>query len=237
MRPVNEINQPVFYRLDYVAAEALAGAAFSRDSEEAPREPGLWFEPRVTFEKNINPRAGFSFWPLYWNFLLTGDQYDAGGNPETGKLNLAAHGGLNGIGYSSRDGWLLGAALGLRGKYLHDDRFFLRGGLLAEVADLAAPGKSLLSLESGLGCQVTPVHSLLVSHALILHKADSGRYHFRHGLRFFDGDLGNEFRLGHKAYLTPSHIVGPEIGYGFRNGEMGGAGYFLVGLKYRYVVE
>jgi hypothetical protein len=237
MRPVNEIHEPVFYPLDYVAAEALAGGEFSRDSAAGAREPAFLFEPRVAFEKNVNPWAGFSFWPLYWNFLLTGDPNDAGGNPEEGKLNLAAHGGLDGIGYSTRDGWFLSAAVGLRGKYLLDEKTFLKGDLQAGIADLAAPEKFQGSLESGLGYQATPIHSLLATYALILHKADAGRYFLRHGVRHFDGDLGNELRLGHKAYLTPSHIVGAEIGYGFRNGDVGGAGYFLVGLKYRYVVE
>lgn len=237
MRPVNEINEPVFYRLDYLASEVLAGADFARDSSAGPRQRRLLFEPRVAFEKNLSPAVSLGLWPLYLNVLLTGDQYDAGGNPETGKLNVAAFGGLNGVGYSSRDGWALSAALGLRGKYLLDDRVFLRGNLLAELADLAAPGKFLGILEAGLGYQATPMHSLLVSHTLSYHKAGPGRYYLRHGLRHFDGDLGNEIRLGHKAYLTPSHVVGPEVGYGFRNHGVGGAGYFLVGIKYRYVVE
>jgi hypothetical protein len=171
MRPVNEIHEPVFYPLDYVAAEALAGGEFSRDSAAGPREPAFLFEPRVAFEKNVNPWAGFSFWPLYWNFLLTGDPNDAGGNPEEGKLNLAAHGGLDGIGYSTRDGWFLSAAVGLRGKYLLDEKTFLKGDLQAGIADLAAPEKFQGSLESGLGYQATPIHSLLATYALILHKA------------------------------------------------------------------
>lgn len=237
MRPVNEIKEPVFHRLDYLAAGILVGGEFTRDSSDDAHEPGLLSVPRMTFVKNVSPWASFSLWPLYWNLLLTGDQYGGGGNLEAGRLHMAAHGGLNALGYGSRDGWFLGAALGLRGKYLLDDRLFLRADLLAEFADLAAPGKFRGSLVSGLGCQVSPMHSVLVSHTLTVHNADQGRYFLRHGLRHFDGDLGNEIRLGHKAYLTPSHIVGPEIGYGFRNGAIGSEGYFLVGLKYRYVVE
>lgn len=236
MRPTNEINEPVFYRFDYLSGEALAGGEFTQDPA-GDFEPGVLFQPRVTFEKNVSPWAGFSLWPAYWNFLLTGDQYDAGGNPAIGKLNLTAHGGLNGLGYSSRDGLVLSGGLGLRGKYLLNEQLFLRANLLAELTDLAAPGNNLASLETGLGLQATAVHSLLLTHSLTVHKADPGRYHHRHGLKHFDGDLNNEVRLGHKAYLTPSHVVGPEIGYGFRNHEIGSAGYFLVGLKYRYVVE
>jgi hypothetical protein len=237
MRPVNEIHEPVFYRLDYLAAEVLAGTELVQDSAGAAHEPNLLFRPRVHFDKNITPWASFTFWPLYWNLLLTGDQYDAGGNPAVGKLNVIAHAGINGLGYSSRDGWYLGAAAGLRAKYLFGERLFLRANLLAEAPDLGRPDAGLVNLETDLGFQATAIHSVLFSHSLSHHRAGAGGYFRHHRIRHFDGDLHNEVRLGHKAYLTPSHIVGPEIGYGFRNHAVGEEGYFLVGLQYRYVVE
>lgn len=231
----NEINEPVFRESHYLA---VGGEA----SYDSPWEDGTDFGsrhhfqvlPYVSHAVLVSPWAGFSFWPLFWNFRLTGGQYAADGELKTGALLLALHGGVTGFAYSQREGWLFTGAVSLDGKYRFGAAWFADAEADAQSLDLASLEDRLYGFSAGLGNQVSARNSLKLAARYDYFDLTAHTAFEDHALSFRKGDTRWEASLNHSFYPTPRHALGPRAGIAFRDGASRKGYYLTLGLHYDF---
>jgi hypothetical protein len=237
VNPINEINDPVFFNDHYLSIGATVGVQGSNNEIDSIYHFGPMIEPWIAISGNVNSWASYQVWPLFWNFLLTGEQYSMGGALKTGKLHLAVFGGLNSIGYSQGDGWRFGAGTGIRAKILFSPIVFSEVTTALQLSDFRSTERGALSAELVSGIQFSPKNSLSLQLASTLYQTEDRRYFGSHGLAFYDNDVDSEIRIRFRTYITPNHVLGPEMGYGLLNLRGGQDDYYLAGITYRYVFK
>jgi hypothetical protein len=235
IQPVNEINEPVFFRANHLAVEATLGRQVINSDIDSTYKSSLLFEPNLLFDVNVSEWSSYTVWPLLWNFLLTGDQYSDSASLRIRKFNIAAHLGLNGLGYSQREDIYFSGGLGVRTKILLSQKMFIRTDVFFQLNDIREISRGIGTNALNFGLQINQTNSILFSHSISIYRIEDGAYYLKNGIAYFNEDINNEFRIGHKMYLGKNHVLGPEIGYGFINSKAGKDDYYLIGFKYRYV--
>jgi hypothetical protein len=234
--PRNEAQTPIFYPGHRFALGLSAGPIWYQKTPEFPQDPPvkgfgqaikLEFEP--DFNLNWTPWASSGLLPIYWSFLLTGDQYE-GENLKTGKLHLTLGGGAE-IAYDGA--WTVGTGLDLTGKILFTPRFY---GILG--ASGVFPQSDDYFVGSGIaqvGHQLTEKLSLAVfgTHSLIV--LPEGYYTEQMGAFYTDGDHLSQVGIRSLYYFGRNHILGPTVSAMFRNGAAGDPHQYRVALTYTYV--
>ncbi|MDB5103169.1 MAG: hypothetical protein JWP91_858 [Fibrobacteres bacterium] len=235
VNPTNEINQPVFFSGHYMSAGATFGVQSVNNELDSTYQIGPLIEPLLAISGNVNSWASYLFWPLFWNFLLTGEQYSTIGVLKTGKVNLAVFGGMNSIAYSQRDEWEFGVGTGIRAKILFSNTIYSEITTALQLSDFRRLERGYLSTHLTNGFQFSPKNSVALDWTSTLYKIEERRYFGAHGLAFYNQDVNNEIRARLTTYFTANHVLGPEIGYGFLNLRGGRDDYYLIGVTYRYV--
>jgi hypothetical protein len=242
LQPPNQINEPVFYSRPYAALGLGLGEQlnFQRDFTQRYATPKkqLLVEPVLTWFYPLNAWAGFYLLPTYWTFLLTGEQYDTTAGFEslrTGKLHLALSGGLSGLAYSGREGWEAQFQVLLQGKYRFSERVFSQADysrLIFGNFETALDGWN-----AGLGYQWLPALSVFVNYQGAVLTLSEYQVATLNGMEFQDNDLLSVVSVTTPWYVTPKHVVTPEIAYGHRNSSGREGSLIRAGLQYRFVFD
>lgn len=235
--PRNEINDPVFHKTDFIALGAVGGNSWTRREGGDAFRDDIYLVPDLAFETHVNSWASYGLLPVFWNLLLTGEQYSDGAHLKIRKLNIAFHGGITGVAYSSRSGWETGALLALDGKYLITRNWFLGAELKAEWEDLAEWDSRIDRISIGVGAQVTERNSLKLTYAL--NRFDlpwDEAYNYR-GIFHLDGDTRTKVELRHTYYAWRNHVLGPELGFAYRNTSVSKTLQIAVGAHYAYMFD
>lgn len=225
--PRNESEEPVIRQSHFASVGGSGGAA---------TEAGYYLLPLIWCEASVAPWASFTNLPLYWNFLLSGDQYDGGGILLRQRLHLSLHGGLSGLAYSSRDGWEFPGNVVLQGKYL-DGRWFLVPALGVDIHDLMKRGSLAGRGSLALGFQADDRNSLRVGYGFTRYRLPAGSSLDHRGIRYRDGESRSDVQVRHSLYLAGRHVLGPEAGVSLMNRDPAGNLSLSAGLHYRYVFD
>ena len=238
IRPPNELNEPVFHATRYFSMGAAGGQTVSRNDDLrifGPVEDPLWslyFQPVFIFDIPVSRWAGYSGLPVYWNFLLTGEQYADTTHLLSGKWNIAAHGGIAGISYSQRTGWEVPANLEINFKRTIGTAFFLDGEIGAETFHIRHPERRREFTGLGFGWQATERNSFKLESHFDAYRLSPAQWIEERAMKLRGDDYLLSFSLRH-SYYARGNSVGPEIRYGFRNGEPKDA-LLEFGLAYAY---
>lgn len=225
--PRNESEEPVFRQSHFASAGGSGGFAST--------EAGYYLQPLIWCEANVSPWASFTNLPLYWNFLLSGDQYD-GETLQRDRLHLSLHGGLAGLAYSSRDGWEFPGNVILQGKYLTGS-WFLVPAVGVDLHDLREPASTAGRASLSLGYQADDRNSLRVGYGFTRYQLPGGRSLDHRGVAFRDGETRSDLQVRHSLYLAGRHVLGPEAGVSIRNRDPAENHSLSAGFHYRYVFD
>jgi hypothetical protein len=237
LQPINRINEPLFSRANYASLGIRPGRSWVDLEGDGQSRQGIYLTPDFSLDYNVNEWASYLLLPTYWNFLMTGNQYADSLNLRRRKLHLTMHGGLNGVFYSARNGLGFPAEWGLAAKYLCNDWIYLASHIGLGIFDIKEASENHYDFGGELGWQMTKKSAFSLSYAF-MHFHLSGYHNVnRFGLWHFDGDSNSELFLKHAYYIRGKHIIGPEIGYGYRNSGSDGRKYLLAGFTYRYVFD
>jgi hypothetical protein len=234
-KPINEANRPVFHTTHQVSLGGEAFRAFHSGENEGrdPRE-NYRLEPVLEAFVNVTPWAGYHLLPVYWSFLLTGEQYADSSRLRVGRLHAAAAGGLTGLSYSQRDGFSSRYEAALLAKYLWTPRLFTTAAAYGDMLESNGETSFRSTADIRAGVQAWDNNSVTLGYTRIRHYQPSGGEVFRDGLRYGDGEDFNRLALRHACYLRAKHVFGPEIGLGWRN--YGDKPSLRAGFHYRFVL-
>jgi hypothetical protein len=219
--PRNESNEPVFYKTHYFSFGNAVSAARLREKGDDDSLSLRYFHPIVLGYINMGPWASFFALPVFWNFLLTGEQYADSRSLQSGKLHVALHGGLTGLGFSSRRGWMADERIGLAGKYLFGPRLFWSQALLADWHQsqgrdsLAGENLSNVVLAGQLGRQFTDgLSSSLLYSMSYYHDKDHIANNRAGGLGMRSETFLHELGWRSSWYWTPRNVLGFSASFG-----------------------
>jgi hypothetical protein len=190
--------------------------------------------PRFLYECNIGPWAGFTFLPVFWNFLLTGSQFSGGSDLRIGKPLLALHGGMSGFSYSQREGFLLPGLAALSGKYRFDAAWFADLDGSFQLRDVRSTANSVSGFSIGLGDQLGGRNSVRLGYSLEYFHCEPGLAYSDHELEFADGNARTKILLSHSFYASPHQVLGPEFTFAFKDSDFRNGHYLALGLHYDY---
>ena len=228
------MNEPVFFGGDHLTIGAGLGSVWADRDFGKKYEPSLYVSPAFFYEVNVTSWASYTVWPLYWKFLLTGNQYADSSSLRIGKINVAVSGGVSGIAYNQKDGLTTSFALGAELKYLFNQCLFNETSIQYDMYNTKKPAYALSNLSTSLGVQIDRSNSLTLAYDLVYYRIPENEFSNKYGLLFGDTEGGSELMISHSLYLTPKHRLGPEIGFGYRNLDFTGKNYFKAGFHYRY---
>jgi hypothetical protein len=234
LMPKNEINEPLFHTTVFTALEAGLGPVLSRVPYSGKYQPGVYFTPGVTFDRPVSAWAGYSLLPVFWNLLLTGEQYADASTLRTGKPAIALHGGINGLAYSQRSGWQTSAALSLDMKMVWNRLLFTDMDMGTGFPDLGAWENSMHHWAVGMGAQFTERNSLKLSYKYTLFLVEPGAEYRDREILFSDRDDQSGWFLRHSFYAGRRHVLGPEAGFLFKNADFRTEHALWYGFHYAY---
>jgi hypothetical protein len=234
-KPINEANRPVFHTTHQLSLGAEAFRTFhGGESEVRTERKDFHWQPTVEAFVNVTPWAGYHMLPVFWTFLLTGEQYADSSRLRVGRLHAAASGGLSGLAYSQRDGFSTRYEASLLGKYLFTPRLFatavVHGDMLESNGQTSFRSYTILRA----GLQAWGDNSVTLDYSRLRFHLPSGTQESMDGLQYRDGEDFNRLTLRHDCYLRAKHVFGPEIGLGWRN--TGDKPALRAGLHYRFVL-
>jgi hypothetical protein len=243
MKPRNEAQTPVFFPGAYFDI-GLEGGAEWHKAPPVPPETGPQGPFRLRYDipeieggrgfiVNWNDWADSYLIPVYWMFLLTGEQYE-GENLKTGKPHLALEGGLENFQYGEEK-WTIGTGLALSGKYLFTPRTFAT--LRAKAEFPQTDEYFIASLSGQVGRQLTERLSLSVFATPSRIFLPEGYQVTERGANYRDGDMRTVAGARALFYFRSRHIFGSEAGMLFRNGEASDPHRLYASLTYRYVFD
>ncbi|GEM_PF-4185961 len=236
VRPINSINDPVFHAPGYAAIGGTLIKAFNGPGTHLdPDQSTFEFQPILLWETTSSPAVSHSIIPVYWEFLITGDQYRDSVHLIPHKLHATIHGGMTGIEYTWRDDWVFPADIGVKAKYLIDDAQYLVSDASLELFHVLRLRRNFSHLHLLYGFQADEWNALELSYRVSYFLIEPGAYATKFGIPHSKGDFNNEVFLNHWHSFRGHHLLGPEVGWGFRNLDYGTEAYFLAGLSYRYV--
>lgn len=231
------MHEPVFHKTPFASVGAGLGKSWSKyalGDEPGFRLDGIYFDPIVMLEAPVSDWASYSLLPVLWNFLLTGEQYADSTSLKVGKANVAAHAGISGFSFSSREGWRFNGLLAVNGKILVSRNVFLTGSLGMDFYDLKMPRSTVNGLGLGAGVQVTERNSIHlgydIRHFNIPWNSESNYL----GIRFREDDTRTEWTIRHAFYAGRNHVFGPELAFAYRNTDVEGNRAVKAGFRYRY---
>jgi hypothetical protein len=234
-RPLNSIREPVFHTVEYTTVGLGFGRVLILGSNGLDSIPDIIYANRfLAWDVPVSRWAEYNLLPVHWNFLLTGEQYADSVRLLTHKLHASAYGGINGFSYSQRDDWTFPADIGMQAKILLSDEHYLvsQGGM--DFFHFLAPEENRLHLKFGYGWQVTESNAIELDYHVSYFNLSDDSY-FRDIFYYLGGDTQTELNLHHHFHLKGRHVMGPEIGWGARNLDLGRDDYYKAGLNYRYV--
>ena len=234
LMPKNEINEPIFHTTDFTGLQAGTGAIRSRVPDSSRYRPAIYFAPALVFDRPVSAWASYSLLPVYWNLLLTGEQYADGSTLRTGKPALALHGGVSGISYSQRSGWQTTAALSLDMKMVWNRFLFTDMGLGALVPDVATVENSMYHWAVGMGGQISERNSLKLEYGYTLFLLEPFTAYRDHEILFGHRDDRSNWSLRHSFYAGRRHVMGPEGGFLFKNSDFRTEHAWWYGIHYAY---
>lgn len=228
----NAINEPLFHKTPYTALGVTEEIATYTELDH--RAPVSRFQLDANAQFPVNEWASFNFLPISWNFLLSGEQYDDSLRLRQAKLHLMLRAGLDGIGYSTVDGWTLPASIELQDKYVFDDLFFSSGILGVWWRDI--PGGSTWNWGGtvGLGMQATRTFSVRLSETVLQYFVKSGYHAIKHEIVYLDGDIENSHALFFDWYPTPSNIITLSATFQTREWNTQAHRNWIFGVGYKY---
>lgn len=229
----NTIDEPVFHRATNISLGASRTQWYDPASGKDSAEEAIKLNARA--DVPVNEWAGFSFLPVYWNFLLTGEQYQDSIHLMPEKLNIAMGGGLAGISFSSRDGWKFPIAIGAQAKYLFDRRFFAKSVISTEITDASDPENGQTWGLLGLGAQLTNQIAVVATTNLDRVFAAPNSYFNMYGVSVLDGELTSTSGLTLDWYPTPKHVLSVSVDRFFRTDTPSNSSRWLFSAQYNYV--
>lgn len=236
MRPADARQEPVFHETDYATLGADHLFHWGEpDRNSLHGEKGFTYWPVVAWGLNMSPWVNLNLLPLMATVLLTGDQYGEDGMLEAERVHLSAHGGIVGVSYDDRDGWLFPAEAGLDAKILAGDRVWGEGRLAVRTTSTDRLRERQWHSALGFGWQAGPRAALYLRYAGILIDMPAGYQGSLNGLGLADGDRLGQLTHGVDVYLTPRHIFRFEILGGIRNERISGRYYAALNMGYRFV--
>lgn len=250
--PRNERNDPVFHQTDFTYIGVAGGPTWTRHDEALRYSsgpdlhdtvggsefvPAIYFNPRYSYTRMVGRAASYTLVPVYWNLLVTGDQYADSVNLAANRLHFSLHGGINGLSYSQRDGWVWSAEAALAGKCLLGSRGFLSAGASLHWDDLS--NASLRRYRASLlaGRQLTGRGSLHAEYELTYYDLPEWTWANFRGIEFLGEDVQSDVNLRYTFYATPKHVFGPEAGVVFRDRGTADNFSLSLGAHYRFVFE
>ncbi|MEK7391567.1 MAG: hypothetical protein AAB214_03285 [Fibrobacterota bacterium] len=199
----NTINEPVFHKDPDIAfgisRTQWNDPATGKDSNDGAFNLNL----RANFP--VNEWAGFSYLPVYWTFLLSGEQYKDNTHLRVGKLNLALAGGIAGFSYSSSNGLKFPAALGLHAKYLFDEFFYANSVISTEFTNVSDLHNGHVSGCLGVGSQLTETIAIVATAQINRVFASPFHYFDMHGVQVYNGGITTNTSMAFDWYPTPKH--------------------------------
>lgn len=253
--PRNELNEPVMHQTHYTAIGFGAmPELLHTDLQYSDPQAGYYQEsgsfgfefhalPRLAYERSVAPWASFSILPVYWNLLLTGDQYAASASLKTGKLHAAFHGGPTGIHHVEGEGWRLTGEVELSGKYLASQRWYYAPTAGVAWSNHTEIGEQQRYAQVVAGWQLREEHSFSFGGRFTAFAAPSGEISLSRArlgteeLNVEDGDYWTSLWVGNTNYLGPRHVFGTELGFTWREGDNEATQGYRIGAWYRFVFE
>jgi hypothetical protein len=240
----NEANDPLFYPKNHATIGTSIGSVWADKAVfynffGPPIKEGykadLYFNPTFSYDVNISKWASYQVWPLYWKFLLTGEQFEDSLHLKVNKVHVVIEGGPNGIAYSARDGLTTSIALAGRLKYLFNKNLFSETILHYSMYNTKEPKYSIVTLFSEIGSQISAHNSISLSYSSAYYNIPRFTGNSVYGIVFEKDESLNEVMLKHSFYLFKKNIFGPEVSFGFKNYALEKDNYFKVGVHYSYV--
>lgn len=235
--PRNEINEPVFHQTDFFALGAgIARTWTQREGGDSYREGG-YVLPMFNYQNKVSDWASYTLLPVFWNLRLTGEQYSDSEQLKQRKLHIAFHGGINNLGYSSRDGLVSGGLVSLEGKYLFNRYVFLGAVLKSGLDNLENRSSRIDGFSAGFGAQVSERNSLKWTYSLQRFILPRNTAYDIGGIYHLDGDTRTKVDLRHTYYAWRKHVLGSEIGFAYRNYSVSSTRQFALGVHYAYMFD
>jgi hypothetical protein len=235
--PKNEINEPVFHQTDFYALGASIGPTWTQREGENTFRQGMYVAPDITLEYKVSDWASYSLLPVFWNLRLTGEQYSDGAHLKIRKLHVAFHGGISGLGYSSRDHFVASGLVSLEGKYLIGPNWFLGAGLESVWGNLEKWGRRIDGVSVGVGAQMNDWNSLKLTYSLSRFEIPRSFAYGYGEIMHLDGDTRTEVGLRHTCYAWRNHVLGPELGFAYRNYSISETLQLAIGAHYAYMFD
>ena len=237
VRPINSINEPVFHAGNYASMGLAMGKGLSNGADYSWMRDRSFIYSRKTLAWNYNSTkwASFSVIPIYWSFLLTGEQYADSLHLIPRKLHATLHGGVNGFSYSQRSEWAFPADLGLGAKYLFNQRSYLTADAAYNLFHILDSRQDYVLLRLACGYQATSANALELSYQYAYFRMGDHSSSTKNLVVHRNGDSNTELFLNHYYSIGGRHVLGPEIGWGSKNLRIGSDTYYMAGLTYRYV--
>lgn len=234
LMPKNEINEPIFHTTDFTSLQAGLGAYRSRVPDSSRYRPGMYFAPGLTFDRPVSDWASYSLLPVFWNLLLTGEQYDDESTLRIGKPAIALHGGITGLAFSSRSGWQTSAAFAMNMKMVWSRLLFSDMESGARIPDLANVENSMVYWAIGTGAQVSERNSLKLAYNYTLFLLEPYRAFRIHEIDYAHRDDQSGWSLRHSFYAGRRHVLGTEAGFMFKNADFRTEHALWYGIHYAY---
>lgn len=234
LMPKNEINEPIFHTTDFTGLKAGLGPVFSRVPDSSRYQDGPYVDPGVTFVRPVSHWASYSLVPVFWNLLLTGEQYADPSTLRIGKPAAALHGGISGIAYSSRSGWQVSASLSGDMKMVWNRMLFSDMALGAQVPDLGTWEYSIYHWSIGMGGQLSDRNSLKLAYKYTLFLMEPFTGYWDRQILFSHRDDQSSWSLRHSFYAGRRHVLGPEAGFMFKNADFRTEHALWYGIHYAY---
>ncbi len=153
----------------------------------------------------------------------------------TNKLHTILAAGFSGFAYSQREGFTTSFSVGIFAKYLFSENFFNELTLDCDMYNTKKPNKYLLTFKEKMGWQLNRKNSISISYKSIDYNIPRDWKFNTYGIVYLDEDKQSELLISHKFYWGLKNILGPELGYGFQNFEIGRHYYLKAGFHYVYV--
>jgi hypothetical protein len=153
---------------------------------------------------------------------------------EDGCSHAGLHGGVSGLSYSQRTEWLFNGLLALDAKYRFGASWFVLLDAGAESMDLMDWENFRFGFSACLGKQINARNSVKLASGIDYFNLRSREEIDAYGLRFRDGTTRLAADLSHTFYPTPQHALGPELGFGFRDGNLSEGYYLTLGFHYGF---
>lgn len=235
--PKNEINEPVFHQTDFNSLGVAVGPTWTQREGGDTYRKGIYVLPNFIFNYKVSDWASYSLLPVFWNFRLSGEQYSDSAHLKVRKLHIALHGGISGIGYSSRDGWVSSGLVSLEGKYLINRNWFVGTTLKSGWDDLEAWDTRVDRLTLGAGTQISDRNSLKLSYSLNRFELPRNTAYNYGEIYHLDGDTRTEVGLRHTYYAWRKHVLGSDLGFAYRNYSPSKTMQLSAGVHYAFMFD